>query len=619
MGTIGGLGTWLALVLKSAFALVGMGAYLAIYVEVPVKPLAVALTAIFVIVNIVGAKETSGLQRILVAALVVILAFFIVQGLAEVFTMGMGRIARERFTPFLPFGLSGLAGTIGFVFVSYAGLTKVASVSEEVKDPERNIPLGMILSLAATTFIYVVGVYIMVAVLDPAELRSDLTPVATAAESFFDWLPAGAGVVLIVIAAVAAFASTGNAGILSASRYPLAMARDRLVWPGFGEVGRFGTPTRAIVATGALMGVMILTLDIEGIAKLASAFQLLLFSLLSVAVIVMRESRIESYDPGYRSPLYPWMQIVGIVAPLWLISEMGGMAILFTLALVGACIGWYFYYARGRIRREGAILHTFARMGERRYEGLEVELRGIIREKGLRTEDPFDEVIARAAVLDLEESVTFSESVRRASALLAERTGVPAERLEEEFLREQQAEMVPIARGAALPHTRADEIDHPEVVLVRCRAGVPLRKASAEADEPETDRVVALFFLLSPLSEPGQHLRLLGHLATHVDEETFLEQWLAAGDADDLRATLLREERSVTLHLQAGGAEEAWIGREVRELGLVPGTLIGLVRRERQSIVPRGSTVLCAGDRCTIIGEPDAIAALRSRSQSDAG
>src|SRR5690606_17761212 len=112
------------------------------------------------------------------------------------------------------------------------GLTKVASVSEEVRNPERNIPLGMILSLTTTTFIYVVGVSIMVAVLDPIELRSDLTPVATTAAAFFGWLPAGAGVVLIVIAAMAAFASTGNAGILSASRYPLAMARDRLVWPG---------------------------------------------------------------------------------------------------------------------------------------------------------------------------------------------------------------------------------------------------------------------------------------------------------------------------------------------------------------------------------------------------
>jgi APA family basic amino acid/polyamine antiporter len=610
MGTIGGLGTWLALVLKSAFALVGMGAYLAIYVDVPVKPLAVALTVVFMVVNVVGAKETSGLQRILVAALVGILAFFMVQGLVEVFTIGIGTTVREQFTPFLPFGVTGLIGTIGFVFVSYAGLTKVASVSEEVRDPERNIPLGMILSLATTTLIYVVGVYIMVAVLDPVELRSDLTPVATAAEAFFDWLPAGTGVVLIVIAAIAAFASTGNAGILSASRYPLAMARDRLVWDGFARLGRFGTPTTAIAATGALMILMIVSFDISGIAKLASAFQLLLFSLLSVAVIVMRESRIEGYDPGYRSPLYPWTQIMGIVAPLWLIAEMGHLAILFTLGLVGLCLGWYMYYARGRVHREGAILHTFARLGESRYAGLDLELRGIVKEKGLRAEDPFDEVVARAPVVDLAESTTFSTVVRRASALLAERTGVPAERLAAEFLREREVRMMPIARGAALPHTRAPEIDHPELVLVRARDGIPIRETASADGKADASVVSAIFFLVSPEGEPGQHLRLLGHLATHVDDETFLEQWLTAEDEHDLRATLLREERSVTLRLNPGSKAADWIGRPVRDLRLRPDVLIALVRRQGRSFVPRGSTVLEPDDRLTVIGEPEAIRAL---------
>ena len=611
MGTIGGLGTWLALILKSAFALVGMGAYLAIYADVPVKPLAVGLTLLFMVVNIVGAKETSGLQRILVAALVGILAFFIVQGLVEIFSIGIGTTLRTQFTPFLPFGVTGLIGTIGFVFVSYAGLTKVASVSEEVRDPERNIPLGMMLSLAVTTFIYVVGVYIMVAVLNPVELRSDLTPVATAAQAFFDWLPAGAGVVLIVIAAIAAFASTGNAGILSASRYPLAMARDRLVWQGFESVGRFGTPTRAIVATGVLMIVMIVAFDIEGIAKLASAFQLLLFSLLSFAVIVMRESRIAGYDPGYRSPLYPWMQILGIVAPLWLIAEMGHLAILFTLGLVGLCIGWYFWYARGRVERGGAILHTFARLGESRFEGLDVELRGIVKEKGLRGEDPFDEVVARAAVLDIDGSVSFSTVVRQASALLAQRTGVAAERLEREFLREREVQMMPIARGAALPHTRAAEVDHPELVLVRARGGIPIRDVGPDSAGPDGEHeVMALFFLLSPQSEPGQHLRLLGHLATHVDDEAFLRQWLAAEGEHELRETLLREERSLSLHLGPGSPAADWVGQPVRDLSLPPGILIALVRREGHSLVPRGSTVLQAGDRLTVIGEPEGIRTL---------
>ena len=153
-----------------------------------------ALTLGFMAVNIVGAKETSGLQRILVTALVVILGFFVVQGLAEVFTLGLGPIARDQFTPFLPFGWEGLVGTIGFVFVSYAGLTKVASVSEEVQNPERNIPLGMILSLATATFIYVVGVYIMVAVLDPGRIALRPDPGGDCGDRLFRLAPAAGSV-----------------------------------------------------------------------------------------------------------------------------------------------------------------------------------------------------------------------------------------------------------------------------------------------------------------------------------------------------------------------------------------------------------------------------------------
>ncbi|MFW6079603.1 MAG: APC family permease, partial [Gemmatimonadota bacterium] len=174
VGTIGGIGTWFALIFKSAFALIGMGAYLAIFFDVPIQPLAVALTVGFAVLNILGAKQTSGLQQVLVAVLLGVLAFFLVQGIVAVESTGIVETHRRQFTPFMPFGLEGLITTVGLVFVSYAGLTKIASVAEEVHDPERNIPLGMILSLTTATLVYVVGVYIMVAVLDPAALRDDL-------------------------------------------------------------------------------------------------------------------------------------------------------------------------------------------------------------------------------------------------------------------------------------------------------------------------------------------------------------------------------------------------------------------------------------------------------------
>ena len=232
VGTIGGMGTWIALVLKSAFALIGMGAYLALVLDVPVKPLAVTLTVLFAALNIFGAKQSTRVIRVLVLGLLSILGFFILHGLTSLLAGDLAEIHRTQFTPFFADGFDGLLGTVGLVFVSYVGLTQIASLAEEVENPDRNIPLGMALSLATVTVMYVVGVYIMVAVLGPAELSGSLTPVADAAGAFFTWLPARVGVLLIVVAAVAAFASMSNTGILAASRYPLAMARDRLLPEG---------------------------------------------------------------------------------------------------------------------------------------------------------------------------------------------------------------------------------------------------------------------------------------------------------------------------------------------------------------------------------------------------
>jgi mannitol/fructose-specific phosphotransferase system IIA component (Ntr-type) len=411
---------------------------------------------------------------------------------------------------------------------------------------------------------------------------------------------------LVVVAAIAAFASTGNAGILSASRYPLAMARDRLVSARFGKLGRFHTPTFAIVVTGLLMIGSIVFLDVEAIAKLASAFQLALFSLLCLAVVIMRESRIEGYDPGFRSPLYPWLQIIGFVTPFWLIAEMGQLAVVFTLGLITLTIGWYFAYGRARTIRAGAIFHTFARLGELQHAGLDLELRGIVKEKGLREEDPFDEVVARAAVLDLETEAAFADVIVAATQRLSKQTGVPADLLRVGFEDEVAAGFMPVARGAALPHLRiAEGLERPVMLIVRSVAGIVIRA--------EAERVHAIFFLLSPEDEPGQHLRLLGHLATHVDDPGFVERWLRAGDADELRGTLLREERSLSLRLHRQDRAAEWIGCAIMELELPRDSLIALIRRGAHGIIPHGDTVLQEGDRVTVIGGREAIRKLAER------
>ncbi|MFW6352678.1 MAG: APC family permease, partial [Bacteroidota bacterium] len=210
MGTIGGLGTYLALVFKTAFAIVGIGAYASFFWEVPVKTIAVAATFAFMGLNLVGVKKTSSLQNIFVIFLLVVLGSFIVEGLYSIFFLDdfSKPLNNENFKPFLTDGFEGIISTAGFVFVSYLGLTQIASVAEEIKNPERNIPLGMILSLLITGIIYVLGVFVMVALIEPSEFAKDLAPAATAVKKLFGWVPGDIASYVMVAAAMAAFAST---------------------------------------------------------------------------------------------------------------------------------------------------------------------------------------------------------------------------------------------------------------------------------------------------------------------------------------------------------------------------------------------------------------------------
>jgi amino acid transporter/mannitol/fructose-specific phosphotransferase system IIA component (Ntr-type) len=616
MGTIGGIGTWLSLVFKTAFALIGMGAYLAIYVELPIKPLAIGLTVAFTALNIVGAKESSGIQRILVTILLGVLTYFIAQGLFFVVDSKGATAVLSEFDPFFTDGIDGFLATVGLVFVSYAGLTKVASVAEEVQDPDRAIPLGMFLSVVTATFVYCVGVFVMVAVLDPVAFRDDMTPVATAADAFFSWLPAGIGVGLAVAAAIAAFASTGNAGMMSASRYPLAMARDKLMPDTLTDLGRFATPTKAIVATAVLMIVTILFADVATVAKLGSAFQLIIFALINLCVIVMRESNLEYYHPGFRSPLYPWVQIAGLFVPIFLIAEMGWLPAILSVAVILLSIAWYYGYARSRTDRYGAVHHVFERLGRVRDDSVDRELRTIMGEKGLQEEDLYEEVITMSKVIDYDQPTTFAEIVHAVCAEIAEVSEIDPDELADGFLAESSAGLMPLGHGVAAPNMRHHDVSNAMMVLVRSMIGVEVDLSKSyghlELDQP----VHAFIFLVSPDDQLGPHLRSVAQIATSVDAPDFVEKWLECEKPTEMRRLLLRDERFLQLTVERDGKSAGLVGAGLAELDFPPGALIALVRREGEAFVPTTAFKVEDGDHLTIIGNPDAVMKLRGRFES---
>lgn len=353
MGTVAGLGAWFSLVFKSAFALVGLGAYFALVVPLPsaeLKMISLGLAGLLIVINILGVKQSGHFQALLVSFALFVLVVFGGGGVI--------RIRPEQFQPFFSEGVGGFLAATGFVFVSYAGVTKIASIAEEVENPERNLPLGILLSLGLMIPVYVIVAFVVVGVTPPGILNSSLTPIAEATEQLVG-TPAKIG---ISVVAVLALVSMANAGVLSSSRFPLAMSRDQLAPDSLRMISdRFRTPGRSILLTGGLLILLIAFVPVLEIAKLASAFKILIFVFTNVALIAFREGAVEDYDPAFRSPGYPWVQVIGIVGSLLLLTQMGWVPILGAVGIVAGGIVWYQVYGRRRTGREGVAVEAIRR------------------------------------------------------------------------------------------------------------------------------------------------------------------------------------------------------------------------------------------------------------------
>lgn len=349
LGTIAGVGTWFSLSFKSALALVGGVPYLLLLFDLPLQPVALGIAIVLILVNVLGAKQTGRLQLAIVVVMLAALGWF-AAGSAPA-------VQSANYADFFGKGVGGLLAATGVVFVSYAGVTKIASVAEEIEDPGRNIPLGILGSLAFTTVLYVAVVAVLVGGTNPGSIAGSLTPVADAAETTLGQ----AGVVAVIVAAILALVSTANAGILSSSRYPFAMSRDKLVPSSLSSVNdRFGTPVPAITLTGGVLLVLIAFVPLLDIAKLASAFQIMVFALINVAVVAFREGSVE-YEPEFTSPLYPWMQGFGAIAGLFLLTQMGTLPLVGSALITLASGAWYFFYVQSRVSREGAATDVIRR------------------------------------------------------------------------------------------------------------------------------------------------------------------------------------------------------------------------------------------------------------------
>ena len=369
LGTISGLGLWASFLLKSAFALVGFSAYMyavTTYFDTSMDTMTVAMAALVLItiLNIFGIKKVKSFQTPILAVTTILILIICVIQLFDSNTDFSrpidGAVNVTNDNPRL------LVEAAALVFVAFAGIIKVGAIGGEVKNPQKNLPYGILWSLLLVTILYCSVTFIMMASVDGTWwLNEDGTTREDPVYAFVDAVTDTRVGIAIAFLAILTMISGALSGVLASSRFLFAMARDNLLPQSLEDVNiRYETPHWAIIITAVTMAVCLVVLPVKDVAKLASGFQIMVFMMINLCVIVLR-SAVASHDwynPTFKSPLYPWLQIWGIFAGGVLVYMMGSKAIIGGLGAVAIGLATYSIYGSKHYLARKTPYQTFKEM-----------------------------------------------------------------------------------------------------------------------------------------------------------------------------------------------------------------------------------------------------------------
>ncbi len=328
-GFLSGWMSWFAHAVACALYALGFGAYFEhVFTELgiaiphwaflsPQKLLAAGAALLFGYINFRGASETGKIGNLVTIAKIVILLIFIGFGLELILRKGDWM---TTFSPFMPHGWGGVFKAMGLTFIAFQGFEVIAQSSEEIKNPKKNIPRAVFLSL-----IIVVPIYLLVAITAIGSVNSgSMTPwdylasqkeiaLVDVARHFF----VGGGIMILVGGLISTMSAL-NATIYSSSRVAFAMGRDRNFPTFFSKVHpKNFTPHWGIVGALVIVVGMAVSLPIEDVASAADIMFLLLFLQVNLAMIKLRKKR-PDLDRGFFVPFFPYLSIVGIAMLLFL-------------------------------------------------------------------------------------------------------------------------------------------------------------------------------------------------------------------------------------------------------------------------------------------------------------
>lgn len=360
-GFLSGWMSWTAAMIACSLYAVGFGGFVAYLLGpdqfgvlntdffITTKVIAILIVIFFTFINYWGAQTTGRAEGIITMSKIFVLGAFILAGIVQFFRDPS--LASDFMNQFLTEGFGPIFLAMGLTFVAFEGYEIIAQSGEEVKNPKKNIPRAIFMSIIVAVTLYVCVFYIAFPKLQ--YVGGSETAMLIAGQDLLGFF----GFMLMVVGGLLSTTSALNATIYSSSRVSFAMGRDKVIPTKLGDVNeKRRTPANAVILSGFFIILMALLPAIEILAAAAGIMFLLLFMIANACVITLRKRR-PDLDRGFRVPLVPVVPIIGMLLNLglaigvwFLFYEEGGWSdgqIAWALALIWIVAGLAIHYPTG--------------------------------------------------------------------------------------------------------------------------------------------------------------------------------------------------------------------------------------------------------------------------------
>jgi APA family basic amino acid/polyamine antiporter len=303
------------------------------------------LPAVFIILIIscllmIGISESARVNAIIVVIKVTIVIIVI--------SIGWGMTHPENYVPFMPdntgkfgeFGFSGVMQGAAVIFFAYIGFDAVSTAAQEAKKPQRDMPIGIIGSLAVCTVLYILFAHVLTGMVNYKVFHGDAAPVARVVALFPSWMQTS-----IIIGIIAGYSSVILVMLLGQSRVFFSMSRDGLLPKVFSDIHpKFQTPWRCNLIFMIFVSLFSGFLPISKLGHMTSIGTLLAFVIVCVGIMIMRRTNPDAPRP-YRTPLVPLVPILGVLVCFAMMYSLDGMTWIRLVVWLAIGLAIYFGYS----------------------------------------------------------------------------------------------------------------------------------------------------------------------------------------------------------------------------------------------------------------------------------